>query len=521
MKRKLFNFYRLAASLLAFAILAVPFHLTASPLERANKDADQAIDTALRQEPGLPRPDNPAPKSYDGSRLTLDDAVRIALANNPNLIRAREQLRLAALGVGLTRHEYEPQLYGVVSSGISENINTQNSQRSSATQATLPQSVGLTQRLPLGGALSVYAGGRGSQDENQQWIYAPTASVTLTQPLLRGAGFSYNYEKLFGAKRSLIYSLRAFKLQQEDFAIGIASEFLSLVNLQQQVRNLVEKVSGYEELCRSAEALYSHNWIAEIEFLRVTQEKLQAENELSECRTQFQTRLETFKLALDIPAGSKLELAELLPDFQKLEIDPDKAVSEALANRVDLKTAQEIVEDTTRHSGMAKQDMLPDLSLNLSAFTTRSDLLSNIGATTENCSAYFSLSLPFDRTTERYRLFNATQAAALSQRELDCTRQIIAIEIKNDISRIHQFEGMIGLLDSMIQSETKRHEIALYRYNQGVISNHEVIDAFNSLISVSNQRLDLLTRHFLTRLQLQRNLGTFDINRPLLTTTHQ
>jgi outer membrane protein TolC len=509
----------LQAVCLAVVILAAPATRAASPVERASKDADQAIDAALLQEPGLPRPVC-TPRTYDGSRLTLDDAVRLAFANNTRLVRRREEIRLAALGVAVTRHDYEPQFYGTVSSGFSQNFNSQNSQNRSSMQASLPQSVGVTQKLPLGGSLSIYAGGQGSQFENQPWLYTPTASISVTQPLLRGAGFGYNYEKLFGAKRSLIYNLRAFKLEQEDFEIGIVSEFLSLINLQQQVRNLAEKVAGYDQLYLGAQALYSHNWTAEIDFLRVAQEKLQAENELGESRTQFQTRLETFKLALNIPADAKLELAEFFPDYEKLEIDPDKAVSRALASRVDLKTAREVVEDATRHKGMAKQDMLPDLSLNLSAFTTRSDVLSNLGATTENFSTYFSLSLPFDRTVERYRLFNAAQISILSQRELDCTRQLIAIDVKNQISRIHQCEDAIGIMDVMIKSETKRHELALYGYNKGLVSNREVIDAFNSLIAVSNQRLNLLAQHFVNRLQLQRNLGEFDINQPLLKNTH-
>ena len=494
--------------------------MAASPVDRAANDAQRAIDAALQKEPDLPRLES-SHMTYDGSKLSLDDAVCIALANNVNIVRRREELRLAALGVGLARHESEPQLNGVMSSGFSNNILSQGTQQNASMQARLPQSVGLTQRLPLGGELSINAGGQGEQFESQPWIYAPTASISISQPLLRGAGFGNFYEKLFGAKRALIYNLRSFKLEEEDFMIGIVSEFLSLRNLQQQCGNLEKKLAGYEHLFTNSKALFDHSWISEIEFLRVSQERLLAENELRSCRVQLQTRLETFKLALNIPANAKLELSEDLPDYETLEINPELAVSEALAHRVDLKTAKEIVEDATRRKGLANQDILPDLSLNLSAFATKSDVLSNVGATTQNVSAYFSLNLPFDRTSERYRLFNAVQVAIRSQRELEATREIIAIEIKNSIAGIRQSEAMLAIVDAMIKSETHRHQAASIRYDQGLVSNREVIDAFNSLITFTNQRVNLFTQHFVDRLRLKRNLGELDVNRPLLKRNHQ
>ena len=509
----------LRARCVAVWVLVTSAAMAASSIDRAANDAQRAIDAALQKEPDLPRLES-SHMTYDGSKLSLDDAVCIALANNTNIVRRREELRLAALGVGLARHENEPQLSGVMSSGFSNNILSQSTQQTSSMQTRLPQSIGLTQRLPLGGELSINAGGQGEQFESQPWIYAPTASISISQPLLRGAGYGNFYEKLFGAKRALIYNLRSFKLEEEDFMIGIVNDFLSLRNLQQQCRNLEEKLAGYEHLYQNAKALFDHKWISEIEFLRVSQERLLAENELSACRVQLQTRLETFKLALNIPSNAKLELSEDLPDYETLEINPEHAVSEALDHRVDLKTAKEIVEDAARRKGLAKQDILPDLSLNLSAFTTKSDILSNVGATTQNVSAYFSLNLPFDRTSERYRLYNAAQVAIRSQRELEATREIIAIEIKNSISGIRQSEAMLAIIDAMIKSEIQRHRAATIRYNQGIVSNREVIDAFNSLITYKNQRVNLFTQHFVDRLRLKRNLGELDVNRPLLKRTH-
>jgi outer membrane protein TolC len=428
--------------------------------------------------------------------------------------RRREELRTAALGVSLSYHDFEPQLAGVISAFHDEKAQVYENGRYMDRQTGAEQSVGVSQKLPTGGSVAVSAGGVYGQGPvaDDSWNYVPRVGITLVQPLLRGAGSAYTYEKLTQGKRSLVYGLRGFKLQRENLAIDVSEEFLNICDLKRKLDAARKNVERYEKLYRQSEAFRDTGRETELEFLRVKQEKLLAVDDELNRETDFATRLESFKLMLNLPIGSKIDLVDSIPPYDKLGIEADDAVHSALANRVDLRTATEMVEDNRRQERLAKSDMLPDLSIVLGAGASSPDAHLSPSTRSEDYSAGITLSLPLDRTQERFKLYSAAQQTIRGRRELELAKEAIEIGIRNSIKRIQRLEASIELANFLVESEQHRHDLALYRFQIGDISNRDVIDANNALQAALNHRIDLLTEHYIAMLRLQRDMGILDID---------
>jgi outer membrane protein TolC len=59
----------------------------------------------------------------------------------------------------------------------------------------------------------------------------------------------------------------------------------------------------------------------------------------------------------------------------------------------------------------------------------------------------------------------------------------------------------------------QQHRLATLRYQRGLASNFDVVDAEGSLLSSRTALVGLLTDHQVARIQLLRVLGTLDVER--------
>src|SRR3989442_8028696 len=137
--------------------------------------------------------------------LTLPGALRIALENNRQYQLRKEQLYLSALALTGERFVYVPQFFA----GTKVTGNRVADEDPSVNYASR---LGFDKVLKTGGRVSLdlandllrfYTGGRGNSAVS-------TIALSLSQPLLRGAGAKVAAENLTQAERDVIYEIRGF-----------------------------------------------------------------------------------------------------------------------------------------------------------------------------------------------------------------------------------------------------------------------------------------------------------------------
>jgi|GEM_PF-6971148 len=485
--------------------------------EVADAAALREIETVRASEPGLPSVDiTPMAVAVNPGPITLARALEMAIANNADMCNRREKVKLDALEMVAIRRGYGPQWRASMSAARREIGVTVDGARTASQFTDSFQSIGVSQKLPFGGALSFDVGGAYSQFESEQGDYAPRAVVSLTQPLLRGAGRDLQQEPLTAARNALLYSLRSYKLALENFCIGIVNDYLTIQNLRAKIRSTQSKRDAFEKLIKRSQAFFELGRESEIEVLRARQEQLLVDQQLLNLELDLKNRLELFAISLNLPSGTLPELIEFEVPRVVLEGETETIVQRSLAARPDLLTAAAAVEDSRRKLKLARRNLLPDLGIQLAANATNSGVRTGNGVISEEYSAGFTFSLPLERTDERLGVYAALQTLGQNERALEQARSIVAAGVRYGINRIRNYESAMAVQESIVEISLKGAKIAGFRFERGQASNRNVIDANTALSNAINAQLDLRLAHFVAILQLRRDMGCLETGAPAL-----
>lgn len=513
-------------SLLAAALLsgsAVPSIAQNGAVDNAREAAFKAIDALLIVEPTLPRPDV-APVAVAPGPIDLRRALEIGIANNVNMRAARERIQRTAYTYVAAQRGYLPQWRATASFRMREVGTTRYrelddlyfDEYNSQQYTDSSQTIGLTQKLPFGGNIALDVGGGYNRTGVDQARYTPRASLSISQPLLRGAGREGQQQPLVVARQNLRYALRSYKFQLEDYCIGLINDFLYLQNQRLKAERLREKNFAFERLIKRSQMLYDQGRESELDVLRATQESLLVQQELLSLDVDIRNRTAQLAISLNMADIPVPDFPHYEIPFVKLHIESDEAVSLAMATRPDLFTLVDSIEDSRRALRLAKRNLLPELGLNLSANAVNSDVRAPSGSTlTEEYAAGLTFSLPLERTREHGDLFAAWLSLMQDERSLEQARYAIAAGIRHSINRIKGFENAVEIQDLVIESSTKGVGIAGFRFDRGQASNRNVIEAETTRNNALNTKNDILLNHYIASLRLRRDMGQLNAKEPL------
>lgn len=465
--------------------------------------AAQPGDLVVPAEAAAPAPAKPPRK------LNLRDALAIAIESNREHIAQKEALYVTALGLTGTQYAFSPR----VAAALAYTFGGDDS-GAHADLANLSASV--AQRLPWGGEASITAGSSfaTSSDPLLPNLFDSSVAIRLTQPLLRDAGHEVAWEALKQAERSVIYAIREFELFRENFSIDVASRFYNLVEqkqgLENQRRNLEDFVFGRKQ----AEALFSVGRTSELEVLRARRSELTSQNSLIEAEEGFRLALDRFRIFLGLPDTEAVDVQNEEPAFVSVDYDVESAVSVALENRLDWLNRREQLEDAERGVRIAKNGLLPDLTLSLgydvSAPGDRS--FAHQGLDDGSYSAGLSLGIPLQRVNERNSYRAAQIGLARATRFVAQFKDDLVVSVRSTFRELERRKQSLEIQAQLITDQEKNVKIAQLRFDQGNFSNRDVVEAQQALLDAQNALIREKVGYEIARLGLLRDLGILFID---------
>src|SRR6185295_4808670 len=307
-------------------------------------------------------------------RLTLDEAINLALQKNEGLQSEREGLAAAKAAVGGASGAYDPLLE--VDGGWSRSTEPTNSVLSGATPSEIaPESksaqggVAIHQLLPTGGALSLR--GRGSKDETEGIFarlspaYSTQVGVELRQPLLRDRGIDGARLSVRVAKaghRQADASLRR-TLTETVAAVEQAYWALSAARLGVSVRE--EAVRLAEEQLGETRTRAESGAVPETELAQPRAELERRQSDLLASRESVARAENTLKLLILADTDEDLWSAQIAPAESAAvavtPVDVAGSLQRALSARPELVAAQAIVDRRRAETSYAKNSVWPAL----------------------------------------------------------------------------------------------------------------------------------------------------------------
>ncbi|HEY2945807.1 MAG TPA: TolC family protein [Vicinamibacteria bacterium] len=432
--------------------------------------------------------------------VTLGQAVGVALKKNYGLLSSADGVQSARINYTTARAQFYPQLIP------------------SYSRASGESSFGLeaSQRLPwTGGSLSASALMRSLPGTDLAVSRSTGVQFVLRQPLLRGFGPNSAHYTLRNSRRGQQAQERAYELSRQRLAVDVARSFYQIVQQRQLLTVSRQSLTRSQSLLKASEARLAVGLVSKLDVFRAELQASQAQDAMVRSQAALETALEQFRVLLGLPPTEPLEpeavdlREELTDEAEPLEALLDRARS----RRLELQEGRDQIDDAQRSVSLARQNLLPQLDLNL-GFTQGGlgTTFTNAFSLDRRVNLYFSASYPVERSSERANKAVAEIEVAARTRGVRQQELQVEGEVRAALRELERIRKSVDLQKKGVEVAEQQRRLATLRYQRGLASNFDVVDAEGSLVLARSALVNLLTSYQVARIELMRVTGGLDVD---------
>jgi outer membrane protein TolC len=418
------------------------------------------------------------PASDQALRLTLRDAVNMALRYNLGAIESGENARIARGQRLLALSNLLPQ----VGAGASENVQQVN-------LATL----GLTGLKVPGIPTVIGPFGYSSVD----------GSVSQTL-------FSFESIQRFRSART---AEQAGQLSYQDIldvvTLTVGNAYLHIIEADSRIKAQEAQVQNARALYDRAVDQVQAGTAPRIEATRTEVQLHTEEYNLSNARNSFQVAKLALGRAIGLPLGQQFELADALPYSDTSSLSVDEALQVAYKSRSDFRSALASQKAAAQTLSATKGERYPVVAANGD--------YGDIGPTFGHSHGDFTFQAGI-----RVPLFaggriqgDITQAEAeLRQRkaEAENLRGQIDYDVRTAFLNLNAAKEQVAVAKQNVELANENLARSKDRFTSGVTDSVEVVQAEQALASANDQYITSLYNHNFSKLSLARALGVARTN---------
>jgi len=375
--------------------------------------------------------------------------------------------------------------------------------------------VDFAQALPWTGG-TVSATGRYTTEPTVNAPFPKTTDMRLllSQPLLRGVGPNATFFQLTNARRAVQGQERSLALSKQRLAVEVAAAFYAVIAQRQLLDVAGQSLQRTETLLKSSEARLQVGLSSKLDVFRAELQAAQASDSMVRSRSALASALERFRELLALPPADPVEpeaapLPEAKDDFEPVEA----LVRRALDTRLELEEARDQVSDARRAASLASQNLLPQIDVNVGV--VQLGYGGSFGdawtAGDRRVEVFLSGSYPIQQSGQRStravaQIEVGSRERAVRQRELDIEHQV-----RQALRELDQISKSVALQKKALEVAVQQRRLAVLRYQRGLGSNFDVVDAESNLVTARSALVQLLTTYAVARLDLKRTTGTLDV----------
>ena len=488
--------------------------------------------------------------------LTLNDALQVAARSSREYQTRKEDVYRAAL-----RLELERDVFRNTFAGASDGLFTWDETGDNAIRGISGSFIaGLARRFKNGIDLSTRIGLDVAKllVNDEPFSKSLFADSSISIPLLRGAGRHIAAEPLTQAERNAVYAIYEFERFKRTFVVGIATEYLNVLQSADEIVNGEQNYRGLVQSGRRARRLSDAGRLSPIQVDQATQDELRARDRWVRSLQSLERGLDQFKITLGLPTDAEITLdgeelnrlterSESVTEADRiryaeeeippagapiiltepsregggpLEIDQEEAIRLALENRLDLKIAEGDVYDAQRGVVVAADRLRAELTL-----LGRADLgeSRSIGSADQPdatsldfdegfYSALLSLDLPLERTAETVAYRESLISLERSVRNMQDLEDRIKLGIRNNLRTLLSTREGIRIQALSVTVADRRVKSSNLYLQAGRVEIRDLLEAQEALLSAQNSLTSALVDYRVAELELQRDLGVLEVD---------
>jgi outer membrane protein len=450
-------------------------------------------DVAVEAPPAVP-PATPGAPTVD-----LEDAMRVALERNFSLLNSGDSVAAARWQESAAVGQFLPQVIPTFEQG----------------QGRTGVGLDVSQRIPWTGGTLVASGRYLSQpDVDAPFPRSTDLRLILSQPLLRDAGPNATYFELTNARRLVESQGRSLELARQRLMVQVASAFYAVIAQRQLFEVADQSLQRTESLLEASDARLKVGMASKLDVFRAELQAAQAREGMIRARASLETALEQFRGILALPPDNLLEPAAVPLDQPTEEEEPlEVLVQRALDNRLELKEARDRVHDAQRAASLARQNLLPRLDVNLGV--TQLGFGSSFGdawrVADRQVEFFLSASYPVRQSTQKANRAVSELELRSRERDVEQLQQEVEREVHQAVRELDRIRQSVVVQERAVDVAVQQRRLAELRYQRGLASNFDVVDAESNLVVARSALVSLLTSFAVARLELRRVIGTLSI----------
>lgn len=348
--------------------------------------------------------------------------------------------------------------------------------------------------------------------------YSVAPVLSLTQPLLKGAGLRINEAAINRARLLHRQTRSSTKLAILNLLANIDRTYWQLWMARGELEIRREQYKIAEQQLSHAKRLVDAGIVPRIEILRSEVGISQRVSSIIVSETTRRLVERELRRVLNT-ADSAAELGSTImptttPALFPVSVDPDALVESAYKQRMDLMTAQLQLAVDVLDQEVARNQMLPDVSLSFdysvsSRGTTLGRAYDTLDGTGPNYwQAGVTVSMPLGNGAARSRSRQAALKHAASLNNLEQRRQFIRQDVLNAVDRLAQSWQLIDASVQEMEMSRRIYEGEVKQFESGVRTSTEVLAAAQFLANAQVRNLQAISDYEIAKVELAYATGT-------------
>jgi outer membrane protein TolC len=307
--------------------------------------------------------------------ISLKDAIFHALKNNLDLQVQMTDAETAAKTLKINKAIFIP-VFDAVGTTLERNTPSEGALSGGDVikQNRQMLTLSLTQQLPIGGNVTFELDNvktvSTSKWANPDPLLGSTATLTLNQPLLKNFGLTPTKRQIYIADNNLKIAKHQLKENVINLVYTVEEAYWNLVHAHQNLEATKMALKRAKDLLRQNEVKVRVGSAAPIEILTAKAEVARNDSLLIQAERTIQTAEENLKKILNMSKETYTLFPSDKPQIKKIDVDFDKFLLEGLNSRPDVERAKLDLANQKIGVKFAKNQMLPELGLNATYFTT-------------------------------------------------------------------------------------------------------------------------------------------------------
>lgn len=514
-----------------------------SDLQASEALLDYLSSMPLQEEPELPT------TARKDLRLTMVDAIGLALDNNLGIKSSYLERISDRLVLATAEDKFNPVI------SLKGNIKTEGGETSTTTitrtidgspqairfddirdrddNVTWHTSVGpiVTWLLPTGASVRFdlqleaddmterESGTSSSEEEDNS--YGGSAGLSISQPLLKGAGIEVNNASIRIAELNDRRDVLSLRRTIETTISRAIREYRAIIQAKAEVQIAEEALASARNNLANNKAEIEEGRLPRAGLVQYETQIRQHQISLKQATTALENSRRNLAKTLGQPMDSKLDTVEFDPEIKQLKLSFEQALPIAMANRSDYKAALLTKESAEIALFLAKNNLLWDVALVAGYHANTGDTRSHIdsigsGITRSTVrdeqtgwNVGINFLIPLEDNDQAKRALTVAETSLLqAEVALKDTMRNIVLEMRNVITSLNSTWNQMELSDQAYELARLQSEIAREELKYGRTTNFEVISLDNTFQQSKVQKLNTEIEYLNTLTALDQALGT-------------